>query len=77
MVTVLYFAGLKEKVGVDQEKLPFGGKTVRALVDFMGEKYEGFPKDTPLIAVNEEYVQLEEELQEGDVVAFIPPVSGG
>lgn len=34
-------------------------------------------KDTLLVAVNEEYCDLNRILQEGDTVALFPPVSGG
>ena len=31
----------------------------------------------PVVAVNEEYAPEDRVLEEGDVVAFIPPVAGG
>jgi len=47
-------------------------------VVLLREKYTGFPKiDNFTIAVNEEYVEKEFVLKANDVVAIIPPVSGG
>lgn len=77
MITVLYFASLKEKIGHKQEQIQFAGKTVDQLIDYIAKQYDRFPKDSLLVAVNEEYVLGNERLADGDTVAFIPPVSGG
>lgn len=76
MITLLYFAGLKEKIGKQEEQLPYAGHTVRELLEHVQSKYDGF-QDIVHVAVNEEYASLDDVLQENDVVAFIPPVSGG
>lgn len=42
------------------------------------EKFKGFPNiDAFTVAVNEEYVEKEFVLKDNDIVAIIPPVSGG
>jgi molybdopterin converting factor subunit 1 len=47
-------------------------------VVLLQEKFTGFPNiDDFTIAVNEEYVEKDFILKANDVVAIIPPVSGG
>ncbi|RUL52227.1 MULTISPECIES: molybdopterin converting factor subunit 1 [Lysinibacillus] len=75
MVTILYFARLKEIVGKEQEQLPFEGRTVKELLDYIEQQYDF--SNFVHVAVNEEYALLEDTLQEHDTVAIIPPVSGG
>ncbi|WP_313890870.1 molybdopterin converting factor subunit 1 [Psychrobacillus sp.] len=77
MITLLYFAGLKEKTGLEKEQIQFSGHQVKELVEFVQNKYENFSNSAVLVAVNEEYALPEDVLQVGDTVAFIPPVSGG
>jgi len=79
MITVRYFARLKEVTGVEQESLPITSTTVQELMNWAAAKYGGFASDSRSlhVAVNEEYVQPHDKIVSGDVVAFIPPVSGG
>ncbi len=79
MIQVLYFAGLKDIAGKEREQLPVQSLSVLELLGWARSTYEGFPTDTGsvLVAVNEEYAQPDDEIVAGDVVAFIPPVSGG
>lgn len=77
MITIHYFAGLKEVTGVAQEQTDFSGRTVAELAQWAAEKYPGFDAGAARIAVNEEYALPEDLLATGDVAAFIPPVSGG
>lgn len=78
MITILLFANLREEVGLDQlvilEKQEM---TVVQLKEWLKESYHLQSLDTVMVAVNEEFVTNEEMIKAGDIVAFIPPVSGG
>ncbi|KXH83863.1 molybdopterin converting factor subunit 1 [Sporosarcina sp. HYO08] len=77
MITVNYFARLRELTGKTKETIERGSMTVQELLDWAEETYPGFGKDTVHVAVNEEYALKEDVIQSGDNCAFIPPVSGG
>lgn len=77
MITLRYFAGLKEQTGVSEEQIDMAGQTVDDLWQWATEKYPDFLSGAARLAVNEEYALLTDVLEKGDVVAFIPPVSGG
>lgn len=77
MITIHYFAGVRELTGTAQESLPFSGLTVEQLRKQLTEKYPGMLESAVQFAVNEEYALPGDVLSEGDVVALIPPVSGG
>ncbi|HSP21924.1 MAG TPA: molybdopterin converting factor subunit 1 [Planococcus sp. (in: firmicutes)] len=77
MITIHYFAGLKEMTGVAHEQADLSGRTVEDLWQWAAEKYPGIEGGSARIAVNEEYALPEDLLENGDVAAFIPPVSGG
>ncbi len=71
-VTVRLFAGLRERAGWSTREIDAGRVgEVWAALD-LGQEPEGL-----LYAVNKEYAPLDQELAEGDIVALIPPVSGG
>lgn len=54
------------------------GATVATLRDELMKTYPGFRELRSFaVAVNEEYAAEDVELKERDVVAIIPPVSGG
>ena len=54
------------------------GMTIDKFQNFLLEKYSGLNDiENYAFAVNEEYVTNEYLLKEGDVIAVIPPVSGG
>ncbi|MFA1818963.1 molybdopterin converting factor subunit 1 [Virgibacillus oceani] len=77
MINVLFFAELQEAVGENKLSFDVENITVHELKSTWLEKYQVENLDKAMIAVNEEYVGEETVLQRGDVVAFIPPVSGG
>jgi molybdopterin synthase sulfur carrier subunit len=76
MIEVLFFAELREAAGKDKLSLDVENITVNELKSSWLKEYQT-DLDKAMIAVNEEYVGEETVLQRGDVVAFIPPVSGG
>jgi molybdopterin synthase sulfur carrier subunit len=85
MLTVLYFASMRESLGLSREQvaLPVGGTpTVEQLVDSLrsrpGPWSEAFAAKKPWrVAVNQQLANLETPIKAGDEVAFFPPVTGG
>lgn len=84
MVTLLYFASLRESLGCSREELalPSGNATVSALVDELrrrGARWtDAFaPGKTWRVAVNQKMANLATPVKPGDEVAFFPPVTGG
>ena len=76
-VQVRYFAVLRERRGCDEEALAIRlGETVGALYARL------FPAGADgvlpvMFAVNRQYVTKQHVLNDGDEVAFIPPLGGG
>ena len=84
MVTLLYFASLRESVGVSREQLalPSGSPTVSSLVDQLrardGRWTEAFaPGRQWRVAVNQQMASPATPVRPGDEIAFFPPVTGG
>lgn len=71
-IQVLLFAQLKEQAGcrMTTAQLP----TATTPADLIRELQL---KGPVLCAVNEQQVELQHPLQDGDIVAFMPPMSGG
>lgn len=79
-LAVLLFATLKERAGRDRLELEAGAPlTVAALKALLAAHYPSLAADLPhaLTSRNREYAFGEDELRDGDEVAFFPPVSGG
>jgi molybdopterin synthase sulfur carrier subunit len=84
VVTLLYFAGLREALGVSREQLALeqGSGTVSTLVDQLrnrdGRWTEAFaPGKSWRVAVNQQMANLATPVKPGDEIAFFPPVTGG
>ena len=82
-IKVLFFAGLREALGVGSESLalPAGIGTVGALRDNLaarGEAWSALATTKNLrVAVNQQMVGPDAPVKPGDEVAFFPPVTGG
>ncbi|MBU8880991.1 molybdopterin converting factor subunit 1 [Bacillus sp. FJAT-29790] len=77
MNKILFFAHLRDAVGEESIMLDVKGKTVAELKQIISEKFAAFNLENVMTAINEEFAENEEVIQEGDAIAFIPPVSGG
>ncbi|MBS4212533.1 molybdopterin converting factor subunit 1 [Neobacillus rhizophilus] len=77
MNKILFFAHLRDAVGEEFLCLDASGKTVAQLKAELSEKYDLPRMDTVMTAINEEFASNDEVIQDGDEIAFIPPVSGG
>ncbi|HXE39623.1 MAG TPA: molybdopterin converting factor subunit 1 [Azonexus sp.] len=80
-VKILYFASLKEGLGMAGESivLPAGVTTVGALRDWLvGQGRDKLASAKNLrCAVNQDMAGLDAPVKEGDEIAFFPPVTGG
>lgn len=77
MNKVMFFAHLRDVVGEESVSLELAGKTVAEVKGLFSEQYSALKLDTVMTAVNEEFAGNDEIIHDGDVIAFIPPVSGG
>lgn len=82
MVTVKYFASIREQLGLDSEELAVGKGNVEDLLQQLqarhGELWQQMTGDNRLmIAVNQVMADTAMEVRDGDEVALFPPVTGG
>jgi len=75
-VTVRYFARLRERMGRDSEEIQVQAPSTVADVWAKVSGGEPLPRNI-LSAVNQEYVDADHAVHDGDEVAFFPPVTGG
>lgn len=74
-VRLRLFAGLRQVAGYKEKvvTLPEGA----VVADLLGELPQSIVGRTFYIAINEEYARRDSALKDGDLVALLPPVSGG
>ncbi len=75
-ITVHYFAHLKDKRGKEMEEFAFE-KPISVAQLFEKIFHEENSPSYIRAAVNEEYVDWNSMLADGDEIVFIPPVAGG
>ena len=74
------FARLRELAGTDAENVELrAGSNVSDVYDAVRKLHSGLDADRNAVraALNQEFVDWETKVADGDEVAFIPPVSGG
>lgn len=77
LITLRYFARIKDVTGKAEETLNRDNISVSELLRWAEDTYSGFGKRAVQVAINEEYANDGDVIRAGDVVAFLPPVSGG
>ena len=82
MIDVLYFAWVRERIGLPKEKLETSAATVAALVEELKareERYEAAFVDLSAlrVAVDQELTDFDAPLAGAREVAFFPPMTGG
>ena len=77
MISILFFAQLQESMGQSQMEVPLEGKTVAEVKAWLEKECPLLSLGQVMTAVNEEFARDQTIVNEGDQVAFIPPISGG
>jgi len=84
MITVLYFARLRESLGTASEQiaLPAGVRDLESLRELLrsrgGAWAEELADSRPVrAAVNQDMAFSDTRIADGDEIAFFPPVTGG
>ncbi len=79
-VRILFFGVLKDLVGRPSEEADFpGGADLRAVFDTVAARCPPLKEmaRSIVLARNREFADLTTKIEDGDEVAFLPPVSGG
>lgn len=75
---ISYFGILAERRGLSAETLSHHATDVSGLFDELNKTYQlGFASSDLRAAVNDEFVNWDQPLKDGDHIAFLPPMSGG
>ncbi len=84
MIELLYFAWVRERIGVDGEVLPLpaGVTTVGALLDWLADRSPGHAaaladRSRIRVAVDQAFATADAPVVAGAEVAIFPPVTGG
>ena len=84
MVTILYFARLREALGTAREELalPRGVVDLAGLRQVLIERGESWAQElaqsrSVRMAVNQDMANAGTPVKDGDEIAFFPPVTGG
>lgn len=82
MIDVLYFAWVRERIGIPRESIDSSAKTVRELVEELRareERYEAAFADLSAVrvAVDQKLTDFDASLSGAREVAFFPPMTGG
>lgn len=84
MIDILYFARLRESLGLAREQLDVS-QNIDSIADLLAHlRIRGEPWSTSLAegesvlaAVNQEIARPDTRIKDGDEVALFPPVTGG
>ena len=74
-ITVRFFASLRDRIGRESVEIEANG------LDCVQDVWKALVKQEPdarvLAAINARHAALDAKIQDGDEIAFFPPVTGG
>ena len=77
-IVVKYFASLREQLGRAEDAMDLAPGVTLDVAGVWHRCMDGAPlPEHVLAAVNFEYVEFDHAVEDGDEVAFFPPVTGG
>lgn len=75
-ISVKYFASLRERMGRAEDRIE--AVRVQSVAEVWAEVARGAPWPANMLAaVNHAYAGAQQQVYDGDEVAFFPPVTGG
>lgn len=82
MITVLFFAQVREKIGRTQIQLTdrtnMTTESIRQQLSVTDVSWQqALEKDNLLVAVNQTLSDWDTSVRDGDEIAFFPPITGG
>ena len=82
MISVKYFANLREVAGKESEELTFAegmklDDLCSQLENSQSQIVEMIRQKNVMVAINQEMATMESQIKDGDEIAFLPPFSGG
>ena len=84
MIKILYFARIKESLGVGQESIdiPSDVTNIATLTAWLRQRGANWqtelaPGKALRVAVNQTMVGMDTSILDGDEIAYFPPVTGG
>ncbi|WP_191561528.1 molybdopterin converting factor subunit 1 [Metabacillus idriensis] len=77
MIKVLLFAHLQDEAGIEKLEIDKTDMTVLELKQWMQDNHQLPSLTGVMTAINESFANDSDKIEDGDTVAFIPPVSGG
>jgi molybdopterin synthase sulfur carrier subunit len=77
VITVLYFASLRDAAGTDREQLPRPASLAALYEELRARHALPLARERLRVAVDGAFCSWEAEVRDGAEIAFIPPVSGG
>ncbi len=73
-IQVKFFASLREKIGISEAKVE-NATTARDVWNIATNNAK--QPDNLLVAINLDYAKFDDAINDGDEIAFFPPVTGG
>lgn len=82
MIDVLYFAWVRERIGVPKEKIDTRAATVNDLIEELRQREERYAMafsdlSALRVAVDQDLTDFDASLKDAREVAFFPPMTGG
>jgi molybdopterin synthase sulfur carrier subunit len=74
-ISVCFFASLRERLGRDREELDYQPGLTAA--DVWSRVAGGVELPNALVAINHTHASMQDTVEDGDEIAFFPPVTGG
>ncbi|MCF8462045.1 MAG: MoaD/ThiS family protein [Flavobacteriales bacterium] len=76
-LNVKYFGMIAEWAGVTEQAIPFSGRTVCDLKTQLETEHSKLKGISYQVAVNQKIASVDEELNESNEIALLPPFAGG